>query len=78
MGVGAIEQLIMMMKSDADKTYDFVSNNYSAISKEEFVDVVKELLYAVCKYDNSKTAQKEILSRAADELAERYGLSCGL
>lgn len=66
-----MKEFINILKNNPDSAYDFVSNNYYKMSKEELRDIVKELLYAV--NDNVTQAEhNKILDDVAEELNDFY------
>jgi len=54
-----------------DKSYDWIANNYTRLTKEELKDVVLELLYAI--HTTAHTGKEMmILADAGMELTERW------
>lgn len=67
-----MKEFIEILKNNPNSAYDFVSNNYYKMSKEELRDIAKELLFAI--YDNVvNTAEHDkILNDVASELEDYY------
>lgn len=54
-----------------DKSYDWIANNYTRLTKEELKDVVLELLYAI--HTTAHTGKEMmVLADAGMELTERW------
>lgn len=66
-----MEEFIDVLKNNPDGAYDYISNNYGSISKDELVSITKELLYSINV--NVPREQDKILEYAADELENWYG-----
>lgn len=66
-----MKEFIEVLKNNPDHAYDFISNNYYKMSKEELKDITKELLFAI--YENvTKTEHNDILNDVAKELEDSY------
>ena len=66
-----MKEFIEVLKNNPNGAYDYISNNYFEMSKDELKDIVKELLYAV--YDNvTEEEHDEILMDVATELEDFY------
>lgn len=66
-----MKEFIEVLKNSPDGAYDFISNNYYNMSKEELKDIIKELLYAM--YDNmSREEHNRIFYDVALELVDVY------
>ena len=66
-----MKEFIEVLKNNPNGAYDYISNNYFEMSKDELKDIVKELLYAV--YDNvTEEEHDKILMDAATELEDFY------
>lgn len=71
-----VEKLIQAIRDD--NLYDYISNNYWEMTKEELAVVIKEYDYIL--YYESKASingditivRKELMEKLADELHERY------
>lgn len=66
-----MKEFIEVLKNNPDKAFDFISNNYYKMDKDELKDIVKELLYAI-HTNTLKAEHDKILEDTADELAEQY------
>lgn len=66
-----MKEFIEVLKNNPDKAFDFISNNYYKMNKDELKDIVKELLYAI-HTNTLKVEHDKILEDTADELAEQY------
>lgn len=66
-----MREFISILKYNPDSAYDFISNNYYKMSKEELRDVAKELLYAV-NNNVTETEHNKILDDVAEELNDFY------
>lgn len=67
----AMKEFIDVLKNNPNGAYDYISNNYYKMSKDELNDILKELLYAV--HSNvTKAEHDEILMDAATELEDFY------
>lgn len=60
-----------VLKNDPKHAYDFISDNYYKMDKNELVSIVKELLYGIY-HDCHSTQVAEILGDVAIELDEQY------
>lgn len=66
-----MKEFIELLENNPDKAYDFISNNYYKMSKDELKDIAKELLYAM--YDKmTKEEHNEALADVAEELKSFY------
>jgi hypothetical protein len=66
-----MKKFIEVLENNPDSAYDYISNNYYKMSKDELRDIAKELLYVI--YDKTtKTEQKLMLSNVAEELKSFY------
>lgn len=71
-----MKQFIQILRNNPDKAFDFISNNSYLFSKNELVDIIKELLYSI--YNDAKwylittTDYNRILENAADTLEDIY------
>ena len=66
-----MEEFIELLENNPDGAYDYISNNYHKMSKDELKDIAKELLYAM--YDKmTKTEHNEALADVAEELKSFY------
>ena len=66
-----MKEFIELLENNPDKAYDFISNNYYKMSKDELKDITKELLYAM--YDKmTKEEHNEALADVAEELKSFY------
>lgn len=67
-----MKSFINVLKNNPNSAYDFISNHYYEMSKEELRDITKELLFAI--YDNIiNTAEHDkILKDVAEELEDYY------
>lgn len=62
-----MKEFVELLKNNPDGAYDFISNNYHKMSKEELKNVAKELLYAI--YDKvDKAEHNKILYDVAIEI----------
>lgn len=65
-----MNEFIEVLKNNPNHAYDYISNNYYKMSKDELKDIAKELLYAI--YTTNKTEHDEMLKSVGDELTELY------
>lgn len=66
-----MKEFIKLLESNPDKAYDFISNEYYRMSKDDLKNVAKELLYAM--YDKmTKEEHNEALADVAEELKSFY------
>lgn len=66
-----MKEFIELLENNPDKAYDFISNNYYKMSKDELKDITKELLYAM--YDKmTKEEHNMALADVAEELKSFY------
>ena len=65
-----MKEFIEVLENNPDKAYDFISNNYYKMTKDELANIAKELLYAM--YDKmTKAEHNEALADAAEELKNK-------
>ena len=69
--IKTMAQFTEILKNNPNHAYDFISNNYWKMSKNELVNIVKELLYGVEEYV-LKGEFKAIMENVAIELDEQY------
>lgn len=66
-----MKEFIEVLENNPDDAYDFISNNYYKMSKDELKDIAKELLYAM--YDKmTKEEHNLALADVAEELKSFY------
>lgn len=66
-----MKEFIKLLEANPDKAYDFISNEYYRMSKDDLKNVAKELLYAM--YDKmTKEEHNEALADVAEELKSFY------
>ena len=63
--MSANRELTELMTKHPDEVYDFICNNYTRFSRDELVDIIKELVYAL--RDDPLT-----MVDAGDELRDRW------
>lgn len=63
--MSANKELVKLMQKYPDKVYDYICNNYTRFSRNELVDIIKELVYAL---RDDPLAMVD----AGDELKERW------
>lgn len=62
-----MKEFIELLETNPDKAYDFISNEYYRMSKDDLKNVTKELLYAM--YDKmTEEEHNEALADVAEEL----------
>ena len=60
-----------VLRRDPKHAYDFISNNYYKMNKEELAEIVKELLYGI--YNNFSSYEAEqLLDDVAAEIDNQY------
>lgn len=69
--IKAMAQFTEILRNNPNHAYDFISNNYWKMSKEELANIAKELLYGVEEYV-LKGEFKAIMENVAVELDEQY------
>lgn len=66
-----MKEFIELLETNPNKAYDFISNEYYRMSKDDLKNVTKELLYAM--YDKmTKEEHDEALADVAEELKSFY------
>lgn len=66
-----MKEFIELLETNPDKAYDFISNEYYRMSKDDLKNITKELLYAM--YDKmTKAEHNEALADVAEELKGFY------
>lgn len=66
-----MKEFIELLETNPNKAYDFVSNEYYRMSKDDLKNVAKELLYAM--YDKmDEQEHNEALADVAEELKSFY------
>lgn len=65
-----MNEFIEILKNNPNHAYDFISNNYYKMSKDELKDIIKELLYVI--HTTNKNEHDEMLESVGDELIELY------
>ena len=69
--VNTMAEFTEVLKSDPKHAYDFISNNYHKMDKEDLVAIVKELLYSI-HHNCDASEMSQLLSDVAIELDEQY------
>ena len=69
--IKTMAQFTEVLQNNPDHAYDFISNNYWKMSKDEIVNVVKELLYSI-HTNTTEDLHNKILLDAGIELDEQY------
>lgn len=64
-------QFTEVLRNNPNHAYDFISNNYWKMDKEELASVIKELLYALY-HNTNEVEQEEILEDVGIELDDQY------
>lgn len=66
-----MKEFIELLETNPNKAYDFISNEYYRMSKDDLKNVTKELLYAM--YDKmTEEEHNEALADVAEELKSFY------
>lgn len=66
-----MKEFIEVLENNPDGAYDYISNEYYKMSKDELKDIAKELLYAM--YDKmTKEEHNLALADVAEELKSFY------
>ena len=66
-----MKEFIKVLENNPNGAYDYISNNYYNMSKDELRDIAKELLYAM--YDKMSEAEHNMaLADVAEELKSFY------
>jgi hypothetical protein len=67
-----MKEFIEILKNNPNEAYDYISNNYYKMSKDELRDIAKELLFAI--YDNVINTEEhdKIMNNVAEELENYY------
>lgn len=66
-----MKEFIELLETNPGKAYDFISNEYYRMSKDDLKNVTKELLYAM--YDKMDDQEhNEALADVAEELKSFY------
>lgn len=66
-----MKEFIEVLENNPEKAFDFISNEYYKMSKDELKDIAKELLYAM--YDKmTKEEHNMALADVAEELKATY------
>jgi 20S proteasome alpha/beta subunit len=66
-----MKEFIEVLENNPEKAFDFISNEYYKMSKDELKDIAKELLYAM--YDKmTKEEHNMALADVAEELKSTY------
>ena len=65
-------QFAEVLQNNPDHAYDFISQNYWKMSKDELRDIAKELLYGIYASAMFKVEQDKLLEDVAIELKELY------
>jgi oligoribonuclease (3'-5' exoribonuclease) len=69
--MSVIKEFIELLETNPDKAYDFISNEYYRMDKDDLKNIAKELLYAM--YDKmTKEEHNEALADVAEELKSFY------
>lgn len=64
-----MKNFIEVLKSNPNHAYDHIANEGYKMSKEELVQIAKELLYTIYN-NNTKTMHNLMLEEVADELED--------
>lgn len=67
----AMIKAIEIMKNKPNSMYDYISQHYHEMSKNELADIIKELIYSV-DTNVYKPEYNMILGEAANELEGQY------
>jgi 20S proteasome alpha/beta subunit len=66
-----MKEFIELLENNPEKAFDFISNEYYKMSKDELKDIAKELLYAM--YDKMTKEEHDMaLADVAEELKGTY------
>ena len=68
-----MKDLIKAVKSKKYSLYDYISNNYYNLTKEELKEIIKEIDYAIYKNYGEEITIK-IENEALDEIAQNIEL----